>query len=317
MTLPRRTFFRLAAGAAAFPASLGFRIFAPGLGTDRSIAAGAHRGRVRPRQLGGHRCATGSPDRCRSGLVSEFIVDNQSGIGGNIATEAVVNAAPNGRTLLMVGPSSAIDATLYERLGFDFRRDIAPVAALVRSPNVMAAGPCACSKDRSRIHRAGEGQSRQAYDGLGGGRHGEPPRGRTVPDADRYHAWITSSIAAAPAPMPTLLDGRVDVYFPPLISATRATSGAACCGPWQARPRLVAKPTTWFGIGAPRNTPADIVERLNAEINAALADSKLAARLADVGGTVVAGSAADFGKLIADETARWAKVIKFSGTTLS
>ena len=180
MTLPRRTFVRLAAGAAVAPAISRFawaatdpsqpvRIvvgFAPGSSPD--IVA-----RLLARSLSE-----------RTG--QEFMVDNRTGTGGNVATEAVVNAAPNGHTLLMVGPSSAIDATLYDKLGFDFRRDIAPVATVVRSPNVMLVNPSVPARTVSRIHRARQGRSRQAHHGLGRRRHRNPSRWRTVQDGDRH-----------------------------------------------------------------------------------------------------------------------------------
>ena len=246
-------------------------------------------------------------------LGQEFIVDNQSGIGGNIATAMAVEAAPDGHTLLMVGPSSAIDATLYKRLGFDFGRDIAPVTALVSSPHVMAAGPCLAAKTAPEfiaLAKANPGKLTMASAGVGTASHLAGELFQMQTGITLEHVVYRGGAGAYAA----LLDGRVDVYFPPLISATdHIRSGALRALPGTAVPGCEA--TTWFGIGAPRNTPADIVDRLNTEINAALADSKFAARLADFGGTVIAGSPADFGKLVADETARWAKVIKLSGTT--
>jgi len=307
MTLPRRTFVRLAASAAAAPAISRFAWAA----TDPSRAV---------------RIVVGfAPDsaadivaRLLARSLSErtgqrFIVDNQSGIGGNIATEMVVNAAPDGHTLLIVGPSSAIDATLYDKLGFDFRRDIAPVAAAVRSPNVMLVNPSVPATTVGEfiaLAKAKPGQLTMASAGVGTASHLAGELFKMTTGVEMMHVAYRGGAGA----YDDLLGGRADVYFPPLISAREHVKSGAL--------RALALPgdqatSTWLGIGAPRNTPAAIVERLNAEINAVLADPQIAARIADGGGTVITGSASDFGKLIADETEKWAKVITFSGTTLS
>jgi tripartite-type tricarboxylate transporter receptor subunit TctC len=228
---------------------------------------------------------------------------------------AAVNAAPDGHTLLMVGPSSAIDVTLYDKLGFDFQRDIAPVAAVVRSPHVMAAGPCLAAKTASEfiaLAKDNPGKLTMASAGVGTASHLVGELFQMQTGIVLEHIVYRGGAGAYAA----LLDGRVDVYFPPLISATdHLRSGALRALPGTAAP--ACESTTWFGIGAPGNTPAHIVDRLNREINAALAEPALAARLGDFGGTVIAGSPADLGKLIASETEKWAKVIKASGTTLS
>ena len=307
MTLPRRTFVRLAASAAAAPAISRFAWAA----TDPSRAV---------------RIVVGfAPDsaadivaRLLARSLSErtgqrFIVDNQSGIGGNIATEMVVNAAPDGHTLLIVGPSSAIDATLYDKLGFDFRRDIAPVAAAVRSPNVMLVNPSVPATTVGEfiaLANAKPGALTMASAGVGTASHLAGELFKMTTGVEMMHVAYRGGAGA----YDDLLGGRADVYFPPLISAREHVKSGAL--------RALALPgdqatSTWLGIGAPRNTPAAIVERLNAEINAVLADPQIAARIADGGGTVITGSASDFGKLIADETEKWAKVITFSGTTLS
>jgi len=309
MTLLRRTFFRVAAGAVAIPAISRFawawsypsrpvRIvtgFAPGSAAD-----------IMARLLG---------QSLSERLGAEFIVDNQSGIGGNIATQAVVNAEPDGHTLLMVGPSSAVDVTLYEKLGFDFRRDIAPVAALVRSPNVMVVGPSVAAQtvpDFIALAKANPGELTMASAGVGTASHLAGELFKMTTGVEMTHVAYRGGAGA----YADLLGGRADVYFPPLISAREhLRSGALRALAVGSVPGYEA--STWLGVGAPRNTPANIVERLNSEINAALADPQVAARIADLGGTAVAGSASDFGKLIADETERWAKVITFSGTTLS
>ena len=309
MTLLRRTFFRVAAGALAIPAISRFawarsypsrpvRIvtgFAPGSAPD-----------IIARLLG---------QSLSERLGAEFIVDNQSGIGGNIATETVVNAEPDGHTLLLAGPSSAIDATLYEKLGFDFRRDIAPVAALVRSPNVMVVAPSVAAQtvpEFIALAKANPGKLTMASAGVGTASHLAGELFKMTTGVEMVHVAYRGGAGA----YADLLDGRADVYFPPLISAREhLRNGALRALAVGSVPGYEA--STWFGVGAPRNTPAHIVERLNLEINAVLADPQVAARIADGGGTVVAGSASDFGKLIADETEKWAKVITFSGTTLS
>ena len=308
MTLPRRTFVRLAASAVAAPAISGFAWAA----TD-----------ARPVRIMVGFAPGSAPDiiaRLIAQSLSErtgqkFMVDNRIGTGGNVATEAVVNAAPDGHTLLMVGPSNAIDVTLYDKLGFDFRHDIAPIAALVSSPHVMAAGPCLAVKTAPEfiaLAKANPGKLTMASAGVGTASHLAGELFQMQTGITLEHIVYRGGAGAYAA----LLDGHVDVYFPPLISATNhLRSGTLRALPGSAAPGCES--TTWFGIGAPRNTPTDVIVRLNGTINAALADPALAARLADFGGSVIAGSPADFGALIARETTKWAKVIKASGTTLS
>jgi tripartite-type tricarboxylate transporter receptor subunit TctC len=308
MTLPRRTFVRLAASAVAAPAVSGFawaaadpsqlvRIvvgFAPGSSAD--IVA-----RLLAQSLSE-----------RTGR--RFIVDNQSGIGGNVATDMVVNAAPDGHTLLMVGPSSAIDATLYDKLGFEFRRDIAPVAALVHCPNVMVVGPSMAARTVAEfvmLAKANPGRLRMASPGVGTAPHLAGELFQMETETRMVHVAYRGGAGA----YADLIAGRADVFFPALASALGHIKSGELRALADFAPNDAAG--SWFGIGAPRNTPTDVVARLNREINAALADPALAARLADFRGTVIAGSPADFGRLIADETTKWAKVIKASGTTLS
>ena len=324
MTLPRRTFVRLAAGAVAAPAISRFAWAA----TDPSRAVRIIVGFApdSSADIVARLLARSLSDRTGQ----KFIVDNQSGVGGNIATETVVNAAPDGHTLLMVGPSSAIDATLYDKLGFDFRRDIAPVAAVARSPNVILVNPSVPATTVGEfitLAKADPGQLTMASAGVGTATHLAGELFKMMTGAEMVHVAYRGGAGA----YADLIAGRADVYFPALASSldyikSGALRALAVTAP--RRQRLLDLPAvgefvpgyaadTWFGIGAPRNTPADIVDRLNREINAALADPKLAPRIADCGGTVVAGSAADFGALIAAETERWAKVIKFAGATTS
>jgi len=307
MTLPRRTFVRLAASAVAAPAISRFawaatdpsqpvRIlvgFAPGSSADM-IA------RVLGRSLSE-----------RTG--QEFIVDNWPGIGGNLATGAVVNAAPDGHTLLMSGTSDAISATLYDKLGFDFRRDIAPVAALLRSPNVVLVSPSLpvdTVGDLVALTKADPGKFRMASAGVGSASHLAGEMFKMIAGAEMTHVAYRGGGSNT---YTDLITGRADVYFPARASAIDHIRD----GKLRALAVAGYEASTWFGIGAPRNTPAGIVARLNREFNAALAEPEIASWIADFGGTVTTGSPADFGALIADETERWANVIKASGTTLS
>jgi tripartite-type tricarboxylate transporter receptor subunit TctC len=308
MTLPRRTFVRLAASAAAAPAISRFAWAATDPSQPVRIVVGFAPG--------------SSPDilaRLIAQSLSErtgqgFVVDNRMGTGGNVANEAVVNAAPDGHTLLMVGPSSAIDATLYDKLGFDFRRDIAPVATIVRSPNVMLVNPSFPATTVSEfiaLAKADPGKLTMASAGVGTATHlaGE------LFQMETGTRMVHVAYRGGGGTYADLIAGRADVYFPALTSAHSYIRSGELRAVADFAPNGAAD--TWFGIGAPRHTPADIVARLNREINAALADPRLAARLADGGSTVVTGSPADFGSLIAGETEKWARVIEASGTTLS
>jgi tripartite-type tricarboxylate transporter receptor subunit TctC len=324
MKLPRRTFVRLAAAAVAAPAISRFAWAATdpsrtvrimvGFAPDSSADIVA---RVLAQSLSE-----------RTG--QRFIVDNQSGIGGNIATEMVVEAAPDGHTLLMVGPSNAIDATLYDKLGYDFRRDIAPVAALVRAPNVMVVSPSIRAKTVAEfiaLAKTDPGRLTMASAGVGTATHLAGELFKMMTGAELVHVAYRGGAGA----YADLAAGRADVYFPALASSLESIKAGELRALAVTAPRgqrLLDVPTvresvpgyevsTWFGIGAPRNTPADIVDRLNTEINTALADRTVSARLAALGGTIIAGSPANFGKLITHETASWAKVVKFSGATTS
>jgi tripartite-type tricarboxylate transporter receptor subunit TctC len=307
MTLPRRTFVRLAASAVAAPAISGFAWAATGPSRPVRILVGFAPGSsadMIARTLG-HALSE------RTG--QEFIVDNRPGIGGNLATEAVANAAADGHTLLISGTSDAISATLYQKLTFNFRRDIAPVAALLRSPNVVLVSPSVPVEtvaDLVTLAKADPGRLRMASAGVGSASHLAGEMFKMTTGAEMVHVAYRGGGGDTYA---DLIAGRADVYFPALASAINHVRDG--------RLRVLAVPgyeaNTWFGIGAPRNTPADIVAKLNRDINAVLADPKIASWIADFGGVVATGSPADFGALIAEETKRWAQVIKASGTTLS
>jgi tripartite-type tricarboxylate transporter receptor subunit TctC len=256
-------------------------------------------------------------------LGQEFLVENLTGVGANLAAEAVVNAVPDGHTLLMTGPSSAISTTLYQKLGFNFMRDIAPVAGIAHSPNVMLVGPTVSAKtvpELIALARANPGQLKLASAGVGTATHFCGELFELMAGINMVHVPYRGGAGA----YADLLGGLVDVYFPPLASSIEYIKTGQL-GPLAvttaSRHEGLNLPTvgefvpgyearTWFGIGAPRDTPAEIVTWLNQEINASLADPNVKARIANLGGTVIAGSPASFGKLIAKETEKWAKVIR-------
>ena len=261
-------------------------------------------------------------------LGQPFIIENRPGAGSNIATEAVVRAPPDGYTLLLVGPANAINATLYDKLNFNFIRDIAPVAGIIRAPNRHGGKSIGSGQDRSRVHRLRQGQSGQDQHGIGRQREPAPCCRRVVQDDDRRRhgsravsrrgaradrSARRAGAGACSAPCPSSIEyiraGKLRALAVTTATRSEALPDIPTVGEFV--PGYEA--SAWFGIGAPKNTPAEIVDKLNKEINAGLADPKLKARLADLGGTVLPGSPADFGKLIAEETEKWAKVVKFSG----
>jgi tripartite-type tricarboxylate transporter receptor subunit TctC len=319
MTLPRRRFIHLAAAAATAPAIPG--LVSPAIGSSGFAWVQAYPSRPVRIVVGfAHGSAADTVTRLLAPSLSQrlgqdVVIDNQTGIGGNVAAEMVVNAEPDGHTLLMVGPSNAIDATLYEKLGFDFGRDIAPVAALVRSPNVMVVSP---SMTATAVHefttlaKAAPGALTMASAGVGTATHLAGELFQRTNAITLEHVVYRGGAGA----YDDLLSGRVDVYFPPLISAIdHIKTGALRALATAALPDYEA--STWFGIGVPRRTPAAVVHRLNREINAALADAALTRRFRALGSTIIAGTPAAFGQLIADETERWSKVIRLPGTLAS
>jgi tripartite-type tricarboxylate transporter receptor subunit TctC len=260
-------------------------------------------------------------------LGQQFIIDNRSGAGNNIGTETVVNAAPDGYTLLLVNPANAINATLYEKLPFNFIRDIAPVAGIVRVPNVMEVNPAVPAKTVAEFiayAKASPGKVNMASSGNGTSIHVSGELFKMMTGVDMLHVPYRGS---APA-LTDLMGGQVQVLFDnmpssveylkagklrPLAVTTAARADALPGVPTVAETVPGYEASAWFGLGAPKGTPAEIVDKLNAAVNAGLADPKLKARLADLGGTMLIGPPADFGKLIAEETEKWAKVVKFSG----
>jgi len=321
MKLPRRQFLYLAAGAAALPA------------VSRIARAQAYPTRPVRIIVG---LAAGGPADIVARLIAQwlserlgqpFVVENRTGAATNIATEAVVRAPADGYTLLFVTAANAINTSLYEKLNFNLSRDIVPVASLIRAPSVLEVNPSVPAKTVPEFiayAKANPGKLTMASSGIGTPSHVFGELFKFMTGVNLVHVPYRG---AAPA-LADLLAGQVQVLFDPMpnpieyikagkvrpLAITTATRSEA----------LPDVPTVsefvpgyegsfWFGVGAPKATPADIVDKLNKEVNAALDDPKMKSRLADLGGTVLPGSPADFGKLIAEETEKWAKVIKFAG----
>jgi len=257
-------------------------------------------------------------------LGQPFIIDNRPGGGTNIATEAVVRAPADGYTLLMVGTTQAINATIYDKLNFNFIRDIAPVASIDRDALVMAVNPSVPARTVPEFiayAKANPGKISMASAGIGSTGHMSGELFKMMTGVTTLHVPYRG---IAPA-LNDLLGGQVQVTFasmPSAIEYVRAGNLRALAVTTATRsPVLPDIPTVaefvpgyessfWTGVGAPKNTPAEIVDKLNKEINAVLADPKSKTRLADLGGTPLVGSPADFGKLIAEEIEKWGKVIR-------
>jgi tripartite-type tricarboxylate transporter receptor subunit TctC len=318
--IPRRRFLHLAAGAVALPAMsrvaraqsyptkpVRFVVgYAPGGGND--IVA----------RLIGHWLS--------EQLGQAFVIENRPGAATNIATEAVVNAPPDGYTLLLVGVPNAVNATLYENLSFNFIRDIAPVAGIVRSANIIAVHPSVPAKTVPEFiayAKANPGKINMATNGIGSGAHMTGALFKLMTGTDLVDVPYRGT---GPA-MTDLIGGQVQVMFGTMATIEYIRAGKLRALAVTTATRLEALPdvptvgdfvpgyeaSTWYGIGVPKGTPAEIVDRLNRKVNAALSDPNIKARFADLGSTVIPGSPADFGKLIADDTEKWAKVVKFAG----
>jgi tripartite-type tricarboxylate transporter receptor subunit TctC len=264
-------------------------------------------------------------------LGQQFVIENRPGAGGNIATEAVVRAPPDGYTLLLVGSPNAINTTLYDNLNFNFIRDIAPIASLIRSGLVMVVHPSVPAKTLPEFiayAKAHPGKLSYGSGGIGGITHITAELFKQQAGGlDILHVPYRG---AAPA-LTDLLGGQVQALFinvAPIIGYIETGKLRALA--ITTATRLDALPeiptigefvpgyeaSSVFGLGAPKNTPTEIIDKLNKEINAALNDSKFKARLANLDGTALGGSPADFGKLIADETVKWGKVVKFANIKL-
>jgi tripartite-type tricarboxylate transporter receptor subunit TctC len=318
MKLPRRIFLHLAAGAAALPA------------VSRIARAQAYP--TRPVRLVVPAPAGGSFDitaRLMGQWLSErlgqqFVIENRPGAGANIGTEAVVRAPADGYTLLLVGAPNAINATLYDKLNYNFIRDIAPVAGIIREPNIMVVHPSVPAKTVPEFIAYAKANPRKinmASSGNGSSPHMAGELFKMMTGVDMNHVPYRG---AAPA-LTDLLAGQVQVMFPTIPSSIEyvragklralAVTTAMRSDAFPEIPTIGDfvpgyESSAWLGLGAPKNTPAEIIDKLNREINAGLADPKIKTRLADLGGDVLALSPADFGRFIADETEKWRKVIR-------
>jgi tripartite-type tricarboxylate transporter receptor subunit TctC len=319
--LPRRRFLHLAAGAAALPA------------LSRIAKAQAYPTRpvrwIVPFPAGGPTDTLARPiaQWLSERLGQPFVIDNRPGAGTNIGTEAVVRAPADGHTLLLIAPSSAINATLYDKLNFNFVRDIAPVATITRQSQVMVVNPSLPAKTVPEFiayAKANPGKINMASSGIGTGQHVAGELFKMMTGVNMVHVPYRGGAAA----ITDLVAGQVQVMFTSplgLIEYIRAGKLRALAVTTATRSEALPdlppvgdfvsgfETTAWFGVGAPMNTPTEIVDKLNKEFNAALADPRMKARISDMGAAPFVGSPADFGKLIADETERWAKVVKFAG----
>ena len=324
MKLPRRQFLHLAVGAAALP------------GVSRFAWAQTYP--TRPvRWIVGYTPGGGNDIFARlmgqwlqERLGQPFVIENRPGAGSNIATEVVVNAPADGYTLLLANFANASNATLYDKLNFNFIRDITPVAGIVRVPNLMLVNlsvPTKTIPEFIAYAKANSGKVNMGSAGIGSTGQLAGELFKMMTGVNFTHVPYRGN---APA-LTDLLGGQVQVLFASLPSSieyirTGKLRGLAVTSAMrsQASPDLPTvaefvpgyEVSSWYGIGSPRNTPADVVETLNREVNAGLADPKLKAQLSDQGGIEMPGTPADFGKLIADETEKWAKVIRSANIRL-
>jgi tripartite-type tricarboxylate transporter receptor subunit TctC len=318
MELPRRRFLHLAAGAILLPATRRVANAQSYPSRPVRIVVGFTAGGST--DIGARLIAQWLQDR----LGQSFVVENRPGAGTNIATESVVRAPPDGYTLLMIGPSSAVNATLYDKLNFVFLRDIAPVACMIRQPQVMLANPSLPARTVPELiayAKANPGKITVASAGIGSTGHLVGELFKMTAGVDLVHVPYRG---AGPA-LTDLLGGQVLLSFAGIsgsIEYVRTGKLRALAVTTAMRSEALPDVPTvsefvpgyeagdWLGVGAPRNTPVEIIDRLNKEISAGVADPKIKARFADLGGTPLPLTPAEFGKLLADETEKWAKVIR-------
>jgi tripartite-type tricarboxylate transporter receptor subunit TctC len=321
MKLPRRRFLQLAASTAMVPAAPRF--------------ARAHAYPSRPvRIVVG--VAAGSANDILARLIGQwlterlgqpFIVENRPGAATNIATEMVIRAPADGYTLLVVAPSAAINAALYDKLNFVFLRDTTAVASLVRQPQVLLVHPSVPARSLPELiayAKANPGKLSMASSGIGSSLHVAGELFKMMAGVDIVHVPYRGGALA----LTDLLAGQVHMMFPVPSSSieyirrgTLRPLAVTTTRPWDMMPDIPTigefvpgyEASTWFGIVARSNTPAEIVDKLNKQINAGLADPKIRARLEELGGGILASSSAEFGKLVADETEKWSKVVRLAG----
>jgi tripartite-type tricarboxylate transporter receptor subunit TctC len=263
-------------------------------------------------------------------LGQQFVIDNRPGAGNNIGTEVVVNSPPDGYTLLLVNPANGINATLYKKLPFNFLRDIAPVAGIIRVPNVMEVNPAFPAKTVAEFIAYGKahpGKINMASSGNGTSVHLSGELFMAMTGVKMTHVPYRGS---GPA-LTDLIAGTVDVMFdnlPASIEFIKSGKLRALAVTTEKRNEALPDVPTvgetvsgyeasaWFGMGAPKGTPEAVIAKLNRTINAALEDPTMRARLADLGGIPLVGSPADFGKVMASETEKWGRAVKFSGASI-
>jgi tripartite-type tricarboxylate transporter receptor subunit TctC len=318
MKFPRRRFLHLVAGAAALPAA--------------PIIARAQTYPGRPVHIV---CpfAAGGPNDITARLIGQalserlgqqFVVDNRAGAGANVGTEVVVRAPADGYTLLLASSANAVNATLYDKLSYNYIRDIAPVASILRVPNVMVVNPSVPAKTLLEFiayAKANPGKLNMATSGNGSTTH---VSGELFKELAGVDLVAVAYRGGGPA-LIDLLSGQMQVMFEPTIAAIefiRAGKLRALAVTTAARSELLPDiPTVgefvpgyeasqWYGIGGPKNTPPEVVAKLNTEINAALADPRLQARLTELGGIPTPMTPSEFGKFVADETEKWGKVVQ-------
>jgi tripartite-type tricarboxylate transporter receptor subunit TctC len=318
VTLSRRLLLHFAASGAALPAI--------------SRIAGAQTYPARPVRIIAATGPGGAPDilaRLVGQWLSErigqpFVIENRPGGGNNIGTEAVVRATPDGYTLLLVDPSASINATLYDKLNFNFIRDIAAVAGIVRMPLIMVVHPSLPVTTVAELityAKANPGKINIASPGIGTPGHVAAELFKMMTGTEMVHVPYRGGAAV----LTDLIGGQVQVFFPSTsLSIEHIRAGklralaVTTATRWEVLPDLPTvgnsvpgyEASIVLGVGAPKGTPVEIIDKLNREINAALADPKIRARLAELGGSPLAGSPADYAKLIADETKKWGKVIR-------
>jgi tripartite-type tricarboxylate transporter receptor subunit TctC len=263
-------------------------------------------------------------------LGQTFIIENKPGGGNNIGTEFVARAPHDGYTLLLVNPANGINQSLYKNLKFDILHDIVPVAGIIRVPNVMEVNPSFPAKNVAEFiayAKANPGKVNMASSGTGTSVHMSGELFMAMTGVKMAHVPYKGSSPA----LTDIMAGTVDVIFDNMPSSighiqggkiramavtTEKRSATLPDVPTVAETVPGYEASAWFGIGAPKGTPADVIDKLNKAVNEALQDPKMVARLADLGGAPMPGTPADFGKVMADEVAKWKKVVEFSGATV-